>query len=627
MSRRLLVLAFFALVPPAAAQTFDDVAAASGVDTILVNSASASWGDYDGDGDQDLFLGINGGSTQPNDILYQNLGNGIFVDVAAQAGVQGHTALSFQHGSAWGDYDRDGRLDLFVACSTANELFHNEGDGTFTERGAAAGIALATNPRTGVWGDLDNDGWLDLFIPNWNHPDLMYHNNGDGTFSVVPGAGGCAGGNDASASACFADYDGDGRLDVYVSRFGARNSLYRNEGNLVFTDVTSSAGLLDDHSWGAGAFGDHDNDGDLDLYVPESSAPSTDSGRHYINQGDGTFVEVGMRSGLRFEHELGLNPRGASWADHDADGDLDLYITFNRTSAGALPNRNRLFRNEGNGTFVDVAPALGVDDGSQANGITWGDHDGDGWIDLYVINEYGFPNNLFSNRGRGNHWSKLRLMGTRGPTSGIGARVRLKTGGIWQLREVSGGGTGFNCQDDLPVEFGLRDHTTIEEVEIRWPTGTVQHWYNLQVDVEHVLVEGTPIGVNYCGPAVPNSTGVPAELRAYGSTLVADGSLVLQATHVPPDKFGYFLLGSTMGFSTPPGSQGDLCIGSPIGRFLAEVRSSGPSGELHITVDLSNLPLFGAVTPGDTWHFQAWFRDLHPSSTSNLTDGVSVTFF
>lgn len=148
MSQRLLVLAFCALVPPAAAQTFDDLAAASGVDTILENSASASWGDY----------------------------------------------------------DRDGRLDLFVACNTANELFHNEGD-----------------------------GWIDLFIPNWNHPDLLYHNN----------------------------------------------------------------------------------DEDLDLYVPESSVPSTESGRHYINQGDGTFVEAGMRSGLRFEHELGLNPRGASWATPD----------------------------------------------------------------------------------------------------------------------------------------------------------------------------------------------------------------------------------------------------------------------------------------------------------------------
>ncbi len=617
-----------ACVPTLFGQSFSDQAATAGVTTTFENSAYAAWADFDGDGDQDVFLGINGGSFEANDILYRNNGDGTFTDVAGPAGVLGHTALSFQFGAAWADYDRDGDLDLFVASSLANELFRNNGNGTFTDVAVQAGVDLSTSPTGCAWGDVDSNGWPDLIVSNWNAPEQLHLNQGDGTFLEVAGSAGCAGGNAPTAGVSFTDYDGDGNLDLYVSIPGlsTQNTLYRGDGLGGFVDVTTAAGLLFDSSWAA-AWADSDNDGDLDLFVPEMTPPANISGRHYLNLGNGTFAEVGSASGLRFTHVDGQNPRGSAWADFDNDGDLDLYVVFNITSSGGLPATNFLFRNNGNGTFTDVATGAGTADGSFGNGVAIADYDDDGFLDIFVVNEWTFACNLYRNLGSTEHWTRLHLTGVTSDTHGLGARVGLKTSGASQLREVTGGGTGKSCQDDYPVQFGLGASSIIDELDVYWPSGVVDHYFNLPADEALWLWEGGEVGTAFCGPAVANSSGVAAEAHVWGSTRVADNALVLQATHMPPQVFGYFIVSATQGYvQGPGGSQGNLCLGGNIGRFGSQVQLSSQAGHFDIAPDLTNLPGLGAVPPGATLHFQAWFRDKNPSATSNFTDGTAVTF-
>ena len=273
------------------------------------------------------------------------------------------------------------------------------------------------------------------------------------------------------------------------------------------------------------------------------------------------------------------------------------------------------------------AAGSGTDDPSFANGIAWADYDGDGRIDLFVINEWSFECNLYRNLVNAYHWTRIHLHGMASDTHGLGARVRLKAGGSWQLREVTGGGTGNRCQDDYPLEFGLGNAVVIEELEVRWPSGALDHYLNLPADRVLWLWEGGEVGSSYCGPAVLNSSGASAEIHAWGSAAVADDALVLQATRMPAGEYGYFLVSGTQGFvGGPGGSQGNLCLGGTIGRYASQIQQSSGAGNFDIPVDLSHLPGLGAVQPGDTWNFQAWFRDQNPGSTSNFTDGVSVAF-
>ena len=355
--------------------SFADVGTAAGV----AHSGPAygnAWGDYDGDGYDDLYV-ANGNTANK---LYRNNGDGTFTDVTTAAGV-GDTGNSIS--SVWGDYDDDGDLDLNVGnYGQANKLYRNNGDGTFTDVTSAAGVGDTGISWALSWGDYDKDGRLDLYVANGGQANKLYRNNRDGTFTDVASAAG-VGDTGNSYGSSWVDFDNDGNLDYHVANRGQANKLYRNNGDGTFTNVASAAGVADTGSTFSSVWGDYDDDGDPDLFL----ANYAQANKLYRNNGDGSFTDVTTAAGV------GGSTSGktwtASWVDFDSDGHLDLSVPNDYAS-------NKLYHNNGDGTFTDVTSAAGVGDTGRAIGSAWGDYDADGAPDLYVAN-YEQANKLYRN--------------------------------------------------------------------------------------------------------------------------------------------------------------------------------------------------------------------------------------
>jgi hypothetical protein len=443
-------------------RTFRDVTAGAGV------GGNGSWGygcsvvDYDNDGRPDIYVTNYG----PN-LLYHNLGGGRFEEVAAKAGV---ADTRWSAGSAWADYDLDGHPDLFVAnyleldkkklpepgsagygsmagntCTyrgvevmcgprglpgAGDSLYHNNGDGTFSEVGKAAGVNdPGASPGLGaVWCDLDDDGRPDLYVANDSTPNFLYRNRGDGRFEETGMLSGVAVGSfgqfQAGMGVACADYNGDGRLDLYVTNFSEDvNTLYRNEGGMNFSDVTFRAGLATPTipfvGWGTFFF-DFDNDGWLDLFVANG---------HVYPQMDKV-------------------PGSIAYREH-----------------------NQLFHNTGGDRFVELsAETLGLA-AAVSRGAAWGDLDNDGALDLVVARLDASPAVLWNETGSRGNFLTLTLAGSRSGRQALGARVRLRTGTRWQTREVISGDSYLSASDPR-IQFGLGTHAQADEIEIRWPSGS-----------------------------------------------------------------------------------------------------------------------------------------------------------
>jgi len=487
--RHLLVtaqlLAFAAQVP---GQTvFTDVTDEAGVGDIG-SSPGCAWGDYDNDGFLDLYETSSSGGALSENHLYRNQGDGTFVDVAEETGVRGVLSLSYAAGFA--DYDNDGDLDLFVAAiGPWNTLYNNQGDGSFADVTEAAGVVDSVLGNLGVaWADYDLDGWLDLYVtsaanggqPAVNH---LYRNIGDGTLVDMALALGVESPG-FSESATWADYDNDGDPDLYVTNrpsfpLPSEDFLYRNEGDGTFTDVSEAAGLGDEGTGITGSWGDYDNDGHLDLYL---ARVLDDPDILYRNNADGTFTDVTIEAGLG----LASAQVHGSWADYDNDGDLDIYVTDFKSG-----ETNVLYRNNGDGTFTDVAADAGVAGSPSVRSSTacWGDYDGDGDLDLYVTNEPFYQNKLYRNEGNDNHFLVIKTVGTVSNRDGYGARVRISYPQGIQIREV-GAGSGFTSMNSLPVEFGLGAEIIVDTLFIRWPSGLRDTVYALEADQFLTCTEG-----------------------------------------------------------------------------------------------------------------------------------------
>ncbi len=471
-----------------------DVTNAAGVANPDHAHFGCTWSDYDGDGWLDLYL-----ANDDNNTLYRNNGEGAFTDVTRATGT-GDPWLAMRN--IWADYDRDGDLDLYSHNFGRSTLYQNNSN-VFTDVNAESGAGLDMPTGTGVaWGDFDRDGWLDLhatgFPGGWN---VLLHSNGDGTFTDIRAEAGLPLPANGMGN-MWSDVDGDGDLDIAIAAvlsLGDSRFLYRNNGDMTFTDITREAGLIFESgaSTSAMVLADYDNDLDLDMLVTEVELMSAKvlPNRFYLfqNTGDGSFIEATEAAGITPP----TAPKGdnefeffdAAFADYDNDGDLDLYV-------GVKEGPNLFFRNSGDGTFVEIGSFLNVDFPGYLKGMAWGDYDNDGDLDLYVLQRNegangAEPGFLLQNSGGANNWVQIDLRGTVSNLDAIGAQITVEADGLpTQLREVAGG-TGFFDQHMRVAHFGLAAATSAT-VTIRWPNGFVQQSLVLSANQRHIILEPDP---------------------------------------------------------------------------------------------------------------------------------------
>lgn len=441
-------------------------------------SRGPAWGDYNNDGFEDLFVASDGGGV---DYLYRNNGDGTFTSTLAGDLVNdGVNSVS----ASWGDYDNDGNLDLFVTVfdyptPRQNFLYRNQGNGTFAKVIAGSiGTHRYAGSFSGAWGDYDNDGHIDMFVARFGDAfrDALYRNDGTGGFNPVL-AGPLVNDSGASFGCSWGDYNNDGKLDLFVANVNGNNFLYRNDGNGAFLKITTGAIVNDGGSSQGCAWGDYDNDGFLDLFVGNGAGPNVAAQVNFLyrNTGTGAFTRV-MTGAIATDAG---HFTGCAWGDYDNDGFLDLFV------CQELGGHNALYRNNGNGAFEKVTTGSIVNDRGDSVGCAWADYDNDGFLDLFVANGASAraqPNFLFHNDGNSNQWLKIKCVGGPSNRAAIGAKVRVQAqnglGALtWQMREISGGKD--YSQNSLIAHFGLGNATNVQTVRIEWPSGIVQTLTNV----------------------------------------------------------------------------------------------------------------------------------------------------
>lgn len=456
---------------------------------IIVNDTSWSygccWADFNNDGKQDLFV-CNNRTENKNNLLYLNNGDGIFTKVYTGVVV---TDGGSSYGCTAADYDNNGTIDLFVANYGENNfLYSNNGNGTFTKITTGNIVNDGGNSTGCAWADYDKDGYVDLFVCNRNQANFLYHNNGNGTFTrITTGAivtnvsnsGGCA----------WADFNNDGYPDLFVANAGpAADFLYRNNGNGTFTQITNDPIVNDVLHSSGGSWGDYNNDGYLDLFVTGGVLGSSND-RLFLNNGNGTFTKILNDPIINFTHWAG----GAGWADFDNDGWLDMFV-------GGYDGVNFVFRNNTNGSFTRIDTGILVTDGNYKEGTGWCDYDKDGYIDLFTArnNYYGGSNCLYHNNGNGNKYFNLRCIGSLSNKCGIGAKVFLKTtigsNLVTQMREItSQTGGAISGESCLNAVFGLGNASIIDSIIIKWPSGIIDRYSQIQTNKFMNAIEGQGI--------------------------------------------------------------------------------------------------------------------------------------
>ncbi|MCT4582895.1 MAG: FG-GAP-like repeat-containing protein [Flavobacteriales bacterium] len=451
----------------------------AGLHLDIGNSWSASWGDYDNDGYDDLFVPVND-ITEPN-ILYHNNGDGTFSKVTTGAIV---TDLGTSISGTWGDYDNDGNLDLFVTnnVNSTNKLYHNNGDGTFTSIQNNPVVDEGIYSHSAAWADYNQDGNLDLVVSDFHSTHFNYLFKGDGQGGFTPDASSVVAQSATSAvGVAWGDMDNDGDLDLFIANTnGENNQLFKNETG-VFTEILTGAVVTDGGNSVGGAWGDYDNDGDLDLYVTNSSI--IEPNFFYENNGDGTFLKI--TNSIVVTNIS--NSHGASWIDFDNDADLDLIVANNQG------NKNYLFANNGNKTFTKMNNAI-TEDENDSYGTAWSDFDNDGDYDLFVSNIDENANDFFINeKGSCTNHIGVKLVGCNSNRFGIGAMVKVKAtingSPVWQTKHVSTQTSAMGGQNSSTLLFGILDATAIDSLIILWPSGVVTNMLAPSINQIHTINE------------------------------------------------------------------------------------------------------------------------------------------
>jgi hypothetical protein len=519
---------------------FADATAASGIkfkhfkgnNGISINREEFGPGlcvaDFDGDGWQDIYF-VNGRDLYGRGIsvtnaLYRNNHDGTFTDVTEKAGVPG---TGYGLGCVWGDFDNDGFPDLFVTQYGKNVLYHNNGNGTFadvTDKAGVGGLESGLFHSGATFFDYDRDGWLDLYVGSYvnlgdkrycklgdvlsscapseynGSPDALYHNNHDGTFTNVAQKAGIYQPQGKNLSVQAADYDNDGWPDLFVANDGLNAYLYHNERNGTFKEIGLSAGMAVTSrgtvmSAMCISLDDYDNDGQLDLYISDFQRSSD---HLWHNDGKGFFDEVSDEAGITRPTRDVLS-FGGGFFDYDNDGWLDIFIANGHvypeveqaTPGTHYRQINSLFHNEGNGKFVEVSKSSGTgfETPYVGRGAAFADFDNDGFMDIVIANNGDSPLVLHNSGANGNHFLNFKLSGKKSNRDAMGARVRVVTGTMSQIREIAGGGS-YLSQSDLRANFGIAKAKRANIVEITWPSGQRQTFRDVEADKFYLVEEG-----------------------------------------------------------------------------------------------------------------------------------------
>jgi len=476
----------------------------------FAGAGPAGWADYNGDGKMDLVAcGCDNFCT-----LYRAEGDG-FVDATLEAKL-GRLEPGF--GAAWADYDNDGDPDLYIARNgwngpAANSLLRNNGDGTFTDVGAQAGVADTGSSFHVQWFDYNRDGWLDVVVSNGVYVDgstnQLYRNDGDGTFTnVTESAGVAEKPYYGTIGVAVGDYDGDGWPDLFYHGRMCANRLYHNNHDGTFTDIALKSGVSGPGSQNGyiALAVDVDSDGDLDIFTGSlapweevvagyradfKQGPLTDIPRLYRNRGDGTFDDVSLSAGFRYP--LGI--MAGSTADLDNDGYPDIYLGTGNPELRRLEG-NIFYHNRGGRTFEDLTRYTGLGKIGKGHGIIFYDWDADGDLDMFAEfggffhgdwSESSFYLNELGNR---NHWLQVDLVQPEKNRKGIGAQVTVHSGGLRQV-QVMTAGRGFGSTDPPILHFGLGRNTRVDRVEVQWPDGVRETMTPAKVDTK-ITITRTP---------------------------------------------------------------------------------------------------------------------------------------
>ncbi len=532
-----LLIAAFAAKGETTLPQFSDVTGQTGIafnhclgarkisNIVEATGSGCGWLDYDLDGKLDLYV-VNGcyleGVSDPNSPfkgkrmsshLYRNNADGSFTDVTQKAGVGNENHYGM--GVLVGDYDNDGRPDIYVTNYDRNILYRNNGDGTFTDATDKAGVACGRWSTGSAFLDFDNDGYLDLFVGVYLEYDakyrlfyeadvypgplaypaqasVLYHNNGDGTFTDVTEKAG-VGAKGRAMGAIAVDYDEDGWMDIFVANDNTANFLFRNNRNGTFSEVALTAGVGFGQHGNAvasmgGDWGDYDHDGKLDLIVPAMGYNAL-----YRGLGKGLFEDVALSAGLAV-----ISGQYWSWGgrfmDFDNDGYLDVMVVNGDGHRLSDTQEAILARNvagpAGRRIFEDVAERCGpyFHQKTVARGLALADYDNDGDVDACILN-INQPSMIVRNDGGNrNNWLMLDLSGTKRNRDAVGAKVTVNAGGIVQSDQKKSG-TSYLSQGDPRMHFGLGQASKVDEVTVKWPGGIVQQIKNVKINQVLKLVE------------------------------------------------------------------------------------------------------------------------------------------